>query len=114
WIEFEQFAQDAGLLNGSSKDWEEAYQFEWKRLDFEQKAAALNGLKQRARTDDPASKAIPLNYLKKRMWERRIMNMGTVRRTATPIIPARCCTVCSGSGYAGREFCSCEDGAYER
>lgn len=61
----------AGEIGGSETDWREAW-FEWDRLDFEQQAAAVAGIQERIRgsPDDPALKALPQNYLKKRMWQR--------------------------------------------
>lgn len=71
WAEFKATAEEAGV-SGSAVDWQEAFTFEWKNLDQDQKIAAVNGLRVQRAPDDPVLKALPVNYLKKRMWDRRI------------------------------------------
>lgn len=58
-------------ISGSEPDWGEA-RLEWRRLDFKQRLTAVRGLRDREGTDDPALKSLPVNYLRKRMWERKI------------------------------------------
>lgn len=78
--EFREAAEAAGM-SGSDVDWQEARSFEWRKLSFEQHLAATFGIRERAEKspDDPALRALPKNYLGKRMWERRI-NTSTGRR----------------------------------
>jgi hypothetical protein len=70
WFAFKAAAEAAGM-SGSSTDWDDAWRFEYRRLDGLQKLAALNGIRVRRGTDDPALAALPQNYLKRRMWERK-------------------------------------------
>jgi hypothetical protein len=71
WFDFRTVAESVGVT-GSSTDWDEAWRFCWRRLDFSQRTAATQGLRDRAGTDDAALKALPLNYLQRRMWERAV------------------------------------------
>lgn len=76
----------AAGIDGSETDWIEAG-FEWRRLDFEQKLAAVEGIRIRMREapDDPALTALPQNYLKKRMWQRPMRTMQPGRNEPTKI-----------------------------
>lgn len=68
--DFKVVATEAGM-DGSTTDWGEA-RIEWRRLDWTQRLAAIDGVKARTGTDDPAITALPQNYMRKRMWERKI------------------------------------------
>ena len=70
WTDFRAVANSVGL-DGSSADWDSA-RWQWRPLDPLQKQAATAGLLLRQGTDDPALKALPTNYLKRRMWERTV------------------------------------------
>lgn len=68
---FRREAEAAGM-SGSGPDWDEAL-LEWRRLDFEQRLAAVAGIRARVNSrDDPALAALPGNYLARRMWERKV------------------------------------------
>lgn len=69
--EFRKEAEAAGM-SGSDPDWREAM-MEWRHLDFEQRGAAVEGIKERARNgDNPAFLGLPKNYLARRIWQRKI------------------------------------------
>lgn len=62
----------SGFSRWSDADWSEA-RMVWKPLDFEQKLAAIQGLRARASApEDSAKKSLPKNYIQKRMWERQV------------------------------------------
>jgi len=70
---FEEFRQacEAAGMSGSDVDWAEA-RLEWRRLDFEQRAAATQGIRDRVSAgeySDPAFVPRPLNYLRRRKWQ---------------------------------------------
>jgi hypothetical protein len=75
--EFDQFhefrsAGESIGISGSEPDWQEARR-EWRRLDFAQKMAAVDGYRAReGLSDDPGVKALPQNYLRRRIWERQV------------------------------------------
>jgi hypothetical protein len=79
WFEFRTQCEKAGM-SGSEPDWDEAWRFEWKKLDFSQQKRAFDGIRDRIGTDDPALKALPRNYLKKRMWERAVQDRNGQQR----------------------------------
>lgn len=83
WFEFRTQAERAGM-SGSEPDWDEAWRFQWKRLDFTQQKAAFDGIRDRVGSDDPALKALPANYLKRRMWERAIQDRNGQQRPKEP------------------------------
>ncbi len=70
--EFRTWSEQCGM-SCSSVEWANARKFEWQPLSWEQRLAAINGLKARKGTDDPAIKSLPGNYLKLRKWERAIV-----------------------------------------
>ena len=71
FMEFRQIAEDAGM-SGSEPDWEKAQRFEWRGLDFEQRLSAVQGIRDRKGTGDPALDSLPQNYLADRKWQRKI------------------------------------------
>jgi hypothetical protein len=74
FAEFRRRAEAYGI-SGSGPDWDQARSWEWRRLDLDQRTAAIAGIEARIAAnaeDDPARKALPKNYLKQRMWERAI------------------------------------------
>lgn len=101
WEEFKQAAEAAGM-DGSPVDWNDARSIIWRGLDFEQRAAAIRGLVVRTGLDDPATKALPINYLQKRMWERKPRHMG--RKQAATLATRGRCQKCDGSGIAGFDW----------
>ncbi len=71
FAEFMDAAQQIGI-SGSSVDWGEA-QTAWKRLSVPERLTAVAGLRERLNApSDPARKALPQNYLLRRMWERQV------------------------------------------
>lgn len=71
WFEFRIAAEESGM-GGSEPDWDDAFRWHWRLMDFELRLAARQGLRDRMGTDDPAIKSLPQNYLKQRKWERPI------------------------------------------
>lgn len=71
WFEFRIAAEESGM-GGSEPDWDDAFRWHWRLMDFGLRLAALQGLADRRGTDDPAIKSLPQNYLKQRKWERPI------------------------------------------
>jgi hypothetical protein len=70
FTEFHQVAEAAGM-SGSDIDLAEARR-EWRVLDFEQRAAAIQGIHDRVAAgeySDPAFVPSPLNYLRRRKWQ---------------------------------------------
>jgi hypothetical protein len=73
--EFKEAAEEYGMT-GSEPDWHEARSFEWRQLSIEQRQLAIRGIRDRIEAnarDDPAMKSLPQNYLKRQMWDRRIV-----------------------------------------
>lgn len=61
-------------MRGSETDLRAA-KIEWGRLDFEQKIAACAGIRERVAAGelaDPGFRPLPQNYLKNRIWQRRV------------------------------------------
>lgn len=74
--EFRSLAEQYGM-SASEPDWKEARLFEWKPLDFFQRQEAICGIQLRIQAkafDDPVHKALPVNYLKRKMWQRQIQS----------------------------------------
>lgn len=72
-------------MGGSTTDWQEAH-LEWRRLDFEQRLAAVHGIRERmAKGDALTLKALPQNYLRKRMWQRPIRAEPRERQDSIPV-----------------------------
>lgn len=73
WTTFFTEWTTAGFPQCSGTDWVEARTV-WNPLDFEQKLAAIKGIRARAGVpEDSARKSLPKNYIQKRMWERGIV-----------------------------------------
>ena len=109
FTEFRNIAEEAGM-HASEPDWHEAQRFEWKKLDFEQKQAAAEGLRERAGTEDFALTSLPKNYLAKRMWQRPIRSPAATRppakaarRTAAQVNPDPALEWANGSPALCRE-----------
>lgn len=68
--QFRAEAEKAGM-DGGEEDWKIS-RASWKVLDWEQKVAAIDGLKARAGTDDPVLKSLPQNYLAGKKWQRKV------------------------------------------
>lgn len=78
--DFSQFLEicHAAELPASEVDLDEA-RIQWKRLDFQQKIDAVQGLRQRiaaGELDDPAYRPLPQNYLEKKLWQRPVRQRG--------------------------------------
>lgn len=71
WAGFITAWGDCGGAGCSGPDWVDAA-WEWSRMDFEQRVAAIRGLAKRKGADDPALRGLPKNFLEKRKWERDI------------------------------------------
>jgi hypothetical protein len=60
-------------MSASDPDWQDAFTFQWRAMDFEKKLAATKGMRDRVGfPDDPAVKSLPVNYLKQEKWDREI------------------------------------------
>lgn len=78
--DFAQFLEvcQAAELPASEVDLEQA-RIQWKRLDFQQRIDAVQGLRQRitaGELDDPAYRPLPQNYLEKKLWQRPVRPRG--------------------------------------
>ncbi len=77
---FLEACHDAGI-GGSAIDLKQA-QYEWARLSFEDRQAAVKGIRDRVKAGeltDPNFRPLPQNYLRKKIWQRAIRN-GTSTR----------------------------------
>lgn len=68
WQEFHSAAVRRNVLPASAPEWANATHV-WRTLDFEQRAAAIRDVAERA-ADSPVLKSLPANYLRDRKWER--------------------------------------------
>lgn len=74
--DFSRFTEacNAAELSGSSSDLTAAG-FEWRRLNFQQKLDAVQGIRDRVAAgefSDPGFRPLPQNYLKNRIWQREV------------------------------------------
>lgn len=73
WGAFREAWDGVGDTVPSEPDWAEAYHQAWRKLDHAQRRAAIDWCCQLAEAgaDDPARKAMPVNFLRKQMWTRQ-------------------------------------------
>lgn len=76
WPAFCEAWAEAGAVKASTSDWNLA-RGAWRYLSHEQREAARSGILARKGSEDAALSALPINYLRKSMWERGIRQNGT-------------------------------------